>query len=154
MAIREIRVDGDECLRKRCREVDKFDERLEMLLDDMWDTLHKANGMGLAAPQVGILKRIAVIESEDEHYELINPTITYAEGTLLDREACLSVPNLMGEVERPETIKVVALDRYGKEKKYNISGYLARCFCHEIDHLDGILYTDKVIRYIDPEEEE
>ncbi len=152
MAIRQIRTVGDDSLTKKCRVVEDFDNRLHTLIDDMWDTLHDAKGLGLAAPQVGVIRRVVVIEYEDRRFELINPVITTSEGKLVDVEACLSVPEKMGEVERPERLTVKAQDRFGKEQSFDVEGYLARCFCHELDHLDGVLYTSRVIRFIEPEE--
>ncbi len=147
MAIRNIRVDDDPILRKTSREVTEFNDRLFDLLDDMKDTMYKSGGVGLAAPQVGILKRVVVMDvSEDrnEYLELINPVITHEEGAQTGNEGCLSLPGLCGVVTRPEVVKVKAQNREGKWCLYKGEGLKARCFCHEIDHLDGILYKDKL----------
>ncbi|MDO4562859.1 MAG: peptide deformylase [Clostridia bacterium] len=155
MALRKIRSIGDSCLGKKCREVDKFDSRLHTLIDDMRETLLYADGMGLAAPQVGILKRVVVINAgEDNILEFVNPVMTEAVGSVIDAEACLSVPGKIGEVERPQKVKITAFDRYGNEFSCEGEDLMARCMCHELDHLDGILYTAKVIRYIEREEDE
>ena len=146
MAIRNIVVLGeDEVLRKRSRRVDKFDKRLRTLLDDMADTMYKADGVGLAAPQVGILKRVVVIDVGDGLIELINPEIIASEGAAVGVEGCLSVPGKRGTVERPERVIVRAQNRDGKEIQLDGEELLARCLCHELDHLDGVLYVDKMI---------
>ena len=145
MAIRNIVVLGeDEVLRKRARRVDKFDKRLRTLLDDMADTMYKADGVGLAAPQVGILKRVVVIDVGDGLIELVNPEIIAQEGAVVDVEGCLSVPGKRGIVERPERVMVRAQNRDGKEIQLDGEELLARCLCHEIDHLDGHMYTEYV----------
>lgn len=152
MALRKIREIGDPCLKKVCREVDKFDSRLHTLLDDMAETLVEANGVGLAAPQVGILRRAVIIDRGEENggiIELINPVITETEGSVVDIEGCLSVPGKAGEVERPERATVRAFDRNGNPIEYTGEGLMARCICHECDHLDGILYVEKVIKFIE-----
>lgn len=152
MALRKIREIGDPCLKKVCREVDKFDSRLHTLLDDMAETLTEANGVGLAAPQVGILRRAVIIDRGEENggiIELINPVITETEGSVVDIEGCLSVPGKAGEVERPERATVRAFDRNGNPIEYTGEGLMARCICHECDHLDGILYVEKVIKFIE-----
>ncbi len=156
MALRKIREIGDSCLKKKCREVEKFDERLHTLLDDMKETLLEANGVGLAAPQVGILRRVVVIDlGEDEGMlELINPVITHTEGSVTDIEGCLSVPGKAGEVERPQKATVKAYDRNGEEFEFTGEDLYARCICHECDHLDGILYVEKVSRFVDMEQGE
>lgn len=144
MAIRKIREIGDSCLKKQCREVEKFDSRLHTLLDDMQDTLILANGVGLAAPQVGILRRVVVIDlGDDGMLELINPVITHTEGSVTDTEGCLSVPGKAGEVTRPQKATVRAFDRNGVEFEFTGEDLYARCICHECDHLDGILYVEK-----------
>lgn len=146
MAIRKIVVLGeDEVLRKRSRRVDKFDKRLRTLLDDMADTMYKADGVGLAAPQVAVLKRVVVIDVGDGLIELVNPEIIASEGAVIGAEGCLSVPGKRGTVERPEKVTVVAQNRDGKEIQIEAEGLLAVCLCHEIDHLDGIVYVDKMI---------
>lgn len=147
MAIRNIRVDDDPILRKKSREVTEFNDRLFELLDDMKETMYHSGGVGLAGPQVGVLKRVVVIDvSEDrnEFIELINPEITYEEGAQTGIEGCLSIPGFNGVVTRPNTVKVKAQNRDGKWCLYKGEALKARCFCHEIDHLDGILYKDKL----------
>ena len=153
MAIRKIREIGDPCLNKICREVESFDKKLHTLLDDMKETMVLANGVGLAAPQVGILRRVVVIDLGEENgiIELINPVVTHTEGSYTDVEGCLSVPGKAGEVERPEKATVVAFDRNGEKFEFTGEGLYARCICHECDHLDGKLYVDKVIRFIEPD---
>ena len=146
MAIRNVVQIGDETLRKKSFPVENFDESLWTLLDDMKETMLAADGVGLAAPQVGIIKRVVVLSQDHEtFYELINPVITKRKGSQVNMEACLSVPHKHGDVERPQSIVVEAFDRHGEKKVYRIKGFLTVIFCHEIDHLDGILYTDKVI---------
>ena len=149
MAIREIREKGDEILYKKCKAVVKFDEKLHILLDDMYETMQSRDGVGLAAPQVGILKRAVVIDVGDGKIELINPEIVEESGEQTGSEGCLSVPGVFGEVTRPNVVTVKAQDRNGKW--FNITGkeLLARAFCHEIEHLDGKLFLDRVIRFID-----
>ena len=147
MAIRNIRIDDDPILRKKSRPVTEFNDRLFELLDDMKETMYKSGGVGLAAPQVGVLRRVVVMDvSEDrnEFIELINPEITYEEGEQTGNEGCLSLPGLCGVVTRPMTVKVKAQNRDGKWCLYKGEELKARCFCHEIDHLDGILYKDKL----------
>lgn len=154
MAIRMIRRVGDDVLRKKSRPVEKITPNVLMLLDDMEETMRKANGVGLAAPQVGILKRVVVIDVGEGLIELINPEIIHTEGKQIEVEGCLSVPGKMGEVERPARVVVKAFNRKGKEIQVEGEGLLAKALCHEIDHLNGILYIDKVIRFIDIEEDE
>ncbi len=147
MAIRNIRVDDDPILRRQSREVTEFNDRLFDLLDDMKETMYESGGVGLAGPQVGVLKRVVVMDvSEDrnEYIELINPVITDAEGSQTGSEGCLSLPGLYGKVTRPNVVKVKAQNREGKWCLYKGEGLKARCFCHEIDHLDGVLYKDKL----------
>ncbi len=146
MALRQIVKFGDELLRKKSRPVTNFDERLWTLLDDMKETMQSQQGAGLAAVQVGILRRAVVIDVRDKHgvIELINPEIVSAEGSQCGGEGCLSAPNVWEEVERPNVVTVKAQDRFGKEFTMTGSALLARAFCHEIDHLDGILFTDHV----------
>ena len=148
MAIRQIRMRDDEILRKRCKEVTKFDEKLGILLDDMYETMTKADGVGLAAPQVGILKRVVVIDVGNGRIELINPEIIETEGEQDGAEGCLSFPGLFGNVKRPYKVKVKALDRNGR--KFIVEGeeLLARAFCHECDHLDGHVFTELVTEYL------
>lgn len=149
MAIREIREKGDEILYKKCKAVVKFDEKLHILLDDMYETMQSRDGVGLAAPQVGILKRAVVIDVGDGKIELINPEIVEESGEQTGREGCLSVPGVFGEVTRPNVVTVKAQDRDGKWFKITGKELLARAFCHEIEHLDGKLFLDRVIRFID-----
>ena len=149
MAIREIREKGDEILYKKCKAVVKFDEKLHILLDDMYETMQSRDGVGLAAPQVGILKRAVVIDVGDGKIELINPDIVEDSGEQTGSEGCLSVPGVFGEVTRPNVVTVKAQDRDGKWFKITGKELLARAFCHEIEHLDGKLFLDRVIRFID-----
>ena len=149
MAIREIREKGDEILYKKCKAVVKFDEKLHILLDEMYETMQSRDGVGLAAPQVGILKRAVVIDVGDGKIELINPEIVEESGEQTGSEGCLSVPGVFGEVTRPNVVTVKAQDRDGKWFKITGKELLARAFCHEIEHLDGKLFLDRVIRFID-----
>ena len=146
MALREILKFGDEALRKKCRPVTNFDERLWVLLDDLAETLQASDGVGLAAPQVGILRRVAIVNVRDEHgnIELVNPEIIEEDGTQTGNEGCLSAPNEFSEVERPYKVTVKAFDRHGNEFTVTGKELLARALCHEIDHLDGILFIDHV----------
>ena len=141
MALRQIVKIGEPVLRKKSKVVKEINDRIIELLDDMADTMYEADGVGLAAPQVGILKRVVVIDIGDGLIELINPEIIETEGEYLDNEGCLSVPGECGDVLRPYRVKVRAQNRFGESEEL-----LARAFCHEIDHLDGILYVDKVIK--------
>ena len=145
MAIRNIVKDGDPVLRKICRSVISFDEKLATLIDDMLDTMYEANGVGLAAPQVGILRRICVIDVGNGPIELVNPAIISEEGEQIGDEGCLSIPGQSGLVKRPLRVKVKAQDRNGKTFEVSGEGLLARAFCHEIDHLNGILFRARVI---------
>ena len=149
MAIREIREKGDEILYKKCKAVVKFDEKLHILLDDMYETMQSRDGVGLAAPQVGILKRAVVIDVGDGKIELINPEIVEESGEQTGSEGCLSEPGVFGEVTRTNVVTVKAQDRDGKWFKITGKELLARAFCHEIEHLDGKLFLDRVIRFID-----
>lgn len=145
VALREIKhYLNDNILRKKSRPVDKIDERILTLLDDMAETMYKAEGVGLAAPQVGILRRVVVIDIGEGLLELINPVIIEEDGEQCAMEGCLSVPGLTGQVKRPLKVVVEGLDRQGKKIKVEGSELLARALCHEIDHLDGTLYIDKV----------
>ena len=146
MALRQILHDGDPTLRKKSRTVTKFDDRLQMLIDDMLDTMYASDGVGLAAPQVGVLRRLFVIDLQDEKgpYVMINPRFIKQEGTQLYSEGCLSVPGLFGDVERPERLTIEAQDRNGETYTLDAEELLAVCICHEYDHLDGILFKDKV----------
>ncbi|MCA0988022.1 peptide deformylase [Guptibacillus algicola] len=154
MAIRKIVLHPDEVLEKECETVKTFDDNLHHLLDDMFETMYDAEGVGLAAPQIGIEKQVAVIDTrEEEPLEIINPVIQKATGGEVDLEGCLSFPGLFGEVERPYRIVLTAQDRNGKEFKLKAEGFFARAIQHEIDHLHGVLFTEKVIRYVDLEAE-
>lgn len=157
MAIRKIvKMGEDDVLRKHARKVDKFDRRLWMLMDDMADTMYKADGAGLAAPQVGILKRVVVIDVGDGLVELVNPEIIATEGTQECIEGCLSVPGRKGRVVRPAKVRVHAQDRKGRHIEIEGEEFLANALCHEIDHLDGVIYVDKMIEDVTdqyPEEE-
>lgn len=152
MALRKIREIGDSCLNKKCREVEKFDAKLHTLLDDMKETLLMANGVGLAAPQVGILRRVVVIDLGEDGgmLELVNPVITHTEGSQSGVEGCLSVPGKAGIVERPQKATVKAFDRNGEPFEFTGEDLYARCICHECDHLDGKLYVEKVTEFVDP----
>lgn len=156
MALRKVRVDGDPILRKISKEVTKIDSKLEVLIQDMIETMRYENGIGLASPQVGILKRLIVIDIGEEPIVAINPVIENEEGNIEDIEGCLSVPDLRGKVDRPESIKVKYMNQLGEEINVSVEGYVARVFCHEIDHLNGILYTDKANEVFDyvPEDDE
>lgn len=154
MAIRNIRKYNDEILRKKSKKVEKFDERLKQLLNDMAETMYQANGVGLAAPQVGVLKRVVVIDTGDGLIELINPVIVEQEGEQIEVEGCLSIPDVLGEVKRPKKVKVYAQDRNGNNINVTGEDLLARAICHELDHLDGVLFIDKVIRFVDKEEQD
>ena len=146
MAKRNILKMGDPILRKVARPVENFDEKLHVLLDDMIETLHFVGGLGLAAPQVGVLKRVCIVEYDDKLYELVNPVLVKSSGKCVDNEGCLSVVGFRGLVERPEKITVEYYDRHGKKHKQRAEGYFARVFLHEMDHLDGILFADKMIK--------
>lgn len=145
MAIRNIVKNGDPILRKISRSVIQFDEKLEILIDDMIETMYKAEGCGLAAPQVGILKRVCVIDVGDGVIELVNPVIESEEGIQEESEGCLSCPDVYGTTKRPEKVTVRAQDRKGNNITVSGNGLKARALCHEIDHLNGILFIDKVI---------
>ena len=144
MAIRKIRLEDDPILRKVSRPVETFDDRLFQLLDDMKDTLKKAAGLGLAAVQVGALRRVVIVRLKDTFVELINPEIVEQEGTQFENEGCLSLPRKFGKTVRPMKVTVRAQNREGKWCLYKGSEQDARCFCHELDHLDGKLYTDRL----------
>ena len=152
MAILNIVKEGDPTLRKICRPVTEITPRILTLLDDMRETLIEANGAGLAAPQVGILRRIALVDLGEEIVELINPVILESEGEQEEVEGCLSVPDVWGVTRRPAYVKVKALNRNGEEYTVEGEGLNARCLCHEIDHLDGHLFTDNVLHILTPEE--
>ena len=152
MGIRKILTDKDPALHKVCKPVEKFDWRLHKLLDDMADTLEEANGVGLAAPQVGILRRVVIVDTGEEILELVNPTILESSGEQEGPEGCLSVPGKYGLVKRPYIAKVRAQDRYGEWYEAEGEELIARCFCHELDHLDGIVYTQVMERFLSEEE--
>ena len=158
MAIRKIFENGDPCLRKTSKPVLLFDDRLHSLLDDMADTLYKANGVGLAAPQIGFLKRIVVIDILDGNglIEMINPKILACSGEQTGPEGCLSVPGFQGTVTRPNSVTVLFQDRNGETRQMTGSELFARAGCHELDHLDGKLYIDiaKNLEAVQPEEED
>lgn len=152
MAIRNIVKSEDDLLRKKCKPVEKFDSKLAVLLDDMKETMYKAKGVGIAAPQVGILRRAVVIDVGDGPIELCNPVITEEKGTQRGIEGCLSCPNDWGYVVRPMNVIVKAQNRNGEEVEYRCSEYFARCVCHEVDHLDGKLFIDIADEMVDPSE--
>lgn len=152
MGLRKIMTVKEPCLHKVCRPVEKFDGKLHRLLDDMKETLAEANGVGLAAPQVGILRRVVVVDTGEEMLELVNPELLETSGEQVGSEGCLSVPGKYGIVKRPNYAKVRAYDRDGNEFEVEGEGLMARCFCHELDHLDGIVYTEIMERYLTEEE--
>lgn len=143
MAIRNVVQVGDDVLRQKCFPVEEFDEKLHALLDDMQETVKKEEGAGLAAPQVGILRRLAVVDVEEGYFELINPVILLQKGEQSGWEGCLSVRGKSGIVSRPMKVTVAYQDRYGEKRLLKAKGFFARAICHELDHLDGILYIDK-----------
>ena len=153
MAIRNIRINEDQILRKKTKEVDSINERINILLDDMADTMYKFNGIGLAAPQIGILKRIFIIDIGDGLIEFINPKIISQKGEQKKIEGCLSLPDLLGEVIRPEKIKIEALNRNGEIFTIVGEELMARVLSHEFDHLLGTLFKDKAIRFVDDYED-
>ena len=152
MGIRKILTDKDPALHKVCKPVVNFDRRLHKLLDDMAQTLAEANGVGLAAPQVGILRRVVIVDTGEEILELINPTLVETDGEQEGPEGCLSVPGKYGLVKRPYTAKVRAQDREGNWFEAEGEELIARCFCHELDHLDGSVYTEVMERFLTEEE--
>ncbi len=153
MAIRNIVKVGDDVLTKKCRAVEKFDDRLEMLITDLFDTLYDSGGVGLAAPQVGVLRRVAVIDIDGDPYELVNPEIIDSSGEQTGAEGCLSNPGKFGEVTRPNVVRIKAQDRKGEWHEYTGEGLLARAFCHETDHLDGRMFMELVTNWIETEVE-
>lgn len=155
MAIRNIVKEGDPVLTKHCRPVEKFDEKLAQLIDDMTDTLKKAGGVGLAAPQVGILRRVFImmLEEDGEVIEAVNPEIVKTSGKIRDTEGCLSVPNQWGIVTRPKTVVLRAYNRKGEQYELKLKELGARCACHENDHLDGHLFLEKVEEFVKPEQQ-
>ena len=152
MALRKILTTREPALHKTCKPVTDFNARLHKLLDDMHETLAQANGVGLAAPQVGILRRVVLVDNGEEVLELINPTLVETSGEQVGPEGCLSVPGKYGLVKRPNYAKVRAQDRYGNWYEADGEGLTARCFCHELDHLDGIVYTEFMERFLTDEE--
>lgn len=152
MGIRKILTDKDPALHKVCKSVEAFDRKLHKLLDDMADTLEEAQGVGLAAPQVGILRRVVIVDTGDGILELINPTMLETSGEQVGAEGCLSVPGKYGLVKRPYYAKVRAQDRNGEWFEAEAEELIARCFCHELDHLDGVVYTQVMDRYLSDEE--
>ena len=154
MALRKIIVEGHPTLRKKSRPVEKFDDRLATLIDDMKETLVDANGVGLAAPQVAILRRICIVDNGGELLELVNPEIIEQSGEQDGLEGCLSVPDKYGRAKRPNYVKIKAQDRHGVWHEYEGTELVARCFCHEIEHLDGHLYTEKAYHMLTDEEYE
>ena len=159
MAIRNLRLEGDEILKKKSREVEKIDEKLQILIDDMIETMHKYNGVGLAAVQVGVLKRVVVIDLYDDKgpIVLINPVIKKTKGEHEVDEGCLSFPNQFAKVIRPEEVVAEYLDRDGKHMRVKAKDLLAQAICHEVDHLEGEVFIDKIIpgtlEYIEPEDD-
>ena len=155
MAIRNITKDGDPVLKKICKSVEKFDNRLAILLDDMADTMYDAEGVGLAGPQVGIIRRVVVIDVGEGLFELINPEIiAISEDTQYGTEGCLSYPGLYGYVTRPKTVKFRAQNRFGEWYEKEVSDLFARCVCHELNHLDGVTLPDNIETPYVPEEDE
>ena len=152
MGIRKILTDKDPALHKVCKSVEVFDRKLHKLLDDMAETLEKANGVGLAAPQVGILRRVVIVDTGEEILELVNPTLVETSGEQCGPEGCLSVPGRYGLVTRPYRAKVRAQDRFGEWYEAEGEEIIARCFCHELDHLNGIVYTQVMQRFLTDEE--
>lgn len=159
MAIRNLRLEGDEILKKQSREVEKIDEKIQVLIEDMIETMHKYNGVGLAAVQVGILKRIIVIDIYDGNgpIAMINPVILKTKGEVEVEEGCLSFPNKFAKIKRPEHVTAEYMDREGNIIKIKAKELLAQAICHEVDHLNGEVFVDKIIEgtleYIEPEEE-
>lgn len=151
MATRKIILQGNELLTKKSKVVQNFDEKLAELLDDMYETMVINNGIGLACPQVGILKRVVVVDVDGIKLDMVNPEIISRKGEEDGVEGCLSVPNIQGYVKRPTTITVKAFNRYGEEYTLTAHGMLCRCICHEVDHLDGILFTDIMTGIYTPE---
>ena len=152
MGLRKILTDKDPALHKVCKPVTSFDAKLHKLLDDMGETMRDANGVGLAAPQVGILRRVVTVDLGDEILELVNPSLVQTDGEQVGAEGCLSVPGKYGLVKRPYYAKVKAQDRFGNWFEVEGEELIGRCFCHEQDHLDGIVYTEVMERYMTEEE--
>lgn len=156
MALRNVLTKEDPTLRKKSRPVTEINDRILTLLDDMAETMYEADGVGLAAPQVGTLRKVIVIDIRDDLglIELINPEIVEQSGTTYEEEGCLSVPGITALVERPEKVKVKGLNRLGEEVEYEAEGFLAKAFCHEIDHLDGMLFVDRPHELVEDDDEE
>ncbi len=152
MGIRNIRTEGDQILNAVCKDVTEINDRLLTLIDDMIDTMYENDGAGIAAPQVGVMKRVIVVGVTEEPIVLINPKLISEEGKQRDLEGCLSVPEIFGVVERPLKVVVSGITPEGEEVEIEGEGFLARALCHELDHLDGILFRDHVIRYVDNSE--
>ena len=152
MGLRKILTDKEPALHKVCKPVTSFDAKLHKLLDDMAETMQDANGVGLAAPQVGILRRVVTVDLGDEILELVNPSLVETDGEQVGAEGCLSVPGKYGLVKRPYVAKVKAQDRFGDWFEVEGEELIARCFCHELDHLDGIVYTEVMDRFLTEEE--
>lgn len=152
MALRKIVNKSEDILRKKCKPVENFDEKLSILLDDMAETMYKANGVGLAAPQVGILRRAVVVDIGDGLLELVNPEIIKSKGTQRAVEGCLSCPDDWGYVVRPNEIIVKGQDRTGKDVQFKLKDFFARAVCHELDHLEGQLFIDIADEMVDPDE--
>ena len=152
MGLRKILTDKDPALHKVCKPVEKFDQKLHKLLDDMADTLEEAQGVGLAAPQIGILRRVVIVDTGEEILELVNPVMVETDGEQVGPEGCLSVPGKYGLVKRPYYAKVRAQDRFGDWYEVEGEELIGRCFCHELDHLDGIVYTEVMERFLSEEE--
>lgn len=152
MGLRKILTDAEPALHKTCKPVEKFDGKLHKLLDDMAETLEEANGVGLAAPQIGILRRVVIVDTGEEILELVNPELLETSGEQEGAEGCLSVPGRYGWVKRPYYAKVRAQDRHGNWFEAEGEELIGRCFCHELDHLDGILYTQVMDRFLTEEE--
>ncbi|MGC7870657.1 peptide deformylase [Desulfosporosinus sp. SYSU MS00001] len=148
MALRKLRFLDDELLRKKSKPVEIIDDKIRQILNDMAETMYKENGGGLAAPQIGLLKRLVVIDMGQGLLKLVNPEIIEREGNQEVIEGCLSIPNIWGKLKRPAKVRVKALNENGKEIILTGTGDLAKCFCHEIDHLDGILFVDSVTEYV------
>ena len=146
MAIRNVVQVGDDVLRQRCNEVTEFDEKLHALLDDMKETVKKEQGAGLAAPQVGVLHRVVVVDVEEGYFEFINPVLLQQKGEQSGWEGCLSVRGKSGIVSRPMKVTLAFQDRYGEKYVLKAKGFFARAICHELDHLDGVLYIDKAVQ--------
>ena len=153
MAMRRVVMSTELALRKKSREIERFDDKLWVLLDDMKETMNEFGGVGLAAPQVGILRRAIIVEDDDTKYEFVNPVITSMKGRQREVEGCLSSPGEWGYVVRPDKIRVKAFNRYGKEFDTNADGVFAIALCHEIDHLNGVLFTDLADEMVEDEQE-